>query len=155
MLLAGPISHTSTLYFDFVDFLHFSGSVYQLFCSFQWVLSFLCVQLSLYPRLLCHVFWSQVECKMVCLFLLSETLQKAFIKGELIHNVKNSSNLKAFEKMKVLFCTRLRHRGYPPKFLWPIFELVQYSRRNFYLVPKFKKYAAQEQNSLFSYHIQF
>ena len=34
MLLAGPISHTSTQYVDFVDFLHFNGSVYQLFCSF-------------------------------------------------------------------------------------------------------------------------
>ena len=34
MLLAGPISHTSTQCIDFVDFLHFSGSVYQLFCSF-------------------------------------------------------------------------------------------------------------------------
>ena len=33
-LLAGPISHTSTQYIDFVDFLHFNGSVYQLFCSF-------------------------------------------------------------------------------------------------------------------------
>ena len=32
--LAGPISHTSTQYIDFVDFLHFNGSVYQLFCSF-------------------------------------------------------------------------------------------------------------------------
>ena len=30
MLLAGPISHTSTQYIDFVDFLHFNGSVYQL-----------------------------------------------------------------------------------------------------------------------------
>ena len=29
MLLAGPISHTSTQYTDFVDFLHFNGSVYQ------------------------------------------------------------------------------------------------------------------------------
>ena len=34
MLLAGPISHTSTQYIDFVNFLHFNGSVYQLFCSF-------------------------------------------------------------------------------------------------------------------------
>ena len=34
VLLAGPISHTSTQYIDFVDFLHFNGSVYQLFCSF-------------------------------------------------------------------------------------------------------------------------
>ena len=43
MLLAGPISHTSTQYIDFVDFLHFNGSVYQLFCSFSgcWA-SFVC-----------------------------------------------------------------------------------------------------------------
>ena len=66
MLLAGPISHTSTQYIDFVDFLRFNGSVYQLFSSFYCVLSFLCVQLSLYPRMLCHVFWSQVEYKIVC-----------------------------------------------------------------------------------------
>ena len=32
--LAGPISHTSTQYTDFVDFLHFNGSAYQLFCPF-------------------------------------------------------------------------------------------------------------------------
>ena len=34
MLLAGPISHTSTQYIDFVDFLHFTGFVYHLFYSF-------------------------------------------------------------------------------------------------------------------------
>ena len=34
VLLAGPISHTSTQDVDFVDFLHFNGSVYQLFCFF-------------------------------------------------------------------------------------------------------------------------
>ena len=34
VLLARPISHTSTQYTDFVDVLHFSGSVYQLFCPF-------------------------------------------------------------------------------------------------------------------------
>ena len=31
MLLAGPISHTSTQYIDFVDFLYFTGFVYYLF----------------------------------------------------------------------------------------------------------------------------
>ena len=81
--------------------------------------------------------------------------KKAFIKGELIRYVKNSSNLKAFEKMKVLFWTRLRRRGYPPKFLQPIFELVQYSRINFYLVPKFKNMQHRNRTLLFSYHIQF
>ena len=30
MSLAGPISHTSTQYIDFVDFLHFTGFVYRL-----------------------------------------------------------------------------------------------------------------------------
>ena len=60
MLLAGPISHSSTQYIDFVDFLYFTGFVYHLFCSFSWVLSFLCVWLSFYPRMLCYVFWSQV-----------------------------------------------------------------------------------------------
>ena len=34
VLLAGPISHTSNKYIDFVDFLHFTGFVYHLFYSF-------------------------------------------------------------------------------------------------------------------------
>ena len=34
VLLAGPISHTSTQYIDFVYFLHFTGFVYHLFYSF-------------------------------------------------------------------------------------------------------------------------
>ena len=34
LLLAGPISHTSTEYIDFVDFLYFTGFIYHLFCSF-------------------------------------------------------------------------------------------------------------------------
>ena len=36
MLLAGPISHTSTQYIDFVDFfLYFTGFVCHPFCSFS------------------------------------------------------------------------------------------------------------------------
>ena len=31
---SGPISHTSTQYIDFADFLYFTGFVYHLFCSF-------------------------------------------------------------------------------------------------------------------------
>ena len=30
------------------------------------------MQLSLYPRMLCHVFWSQVEYKIVCFIYSSE-----------------------------------------------------------------------------------
>ena len=32
VLLAVPISHTGTQYTDFVNFLHFNRSIYQLFC---------------------------------------------------------------------------------------------------------------------------
>ena len=35
MLLAGPCSHTSTQYIDFVGFSHFTGFVYRLFYSFS------------------------------------------------------------------------------------------------------------------------
>ena len=82
-----------------------------------------------------------------------DTAKKAFIKGELIRYVKNSSSLKAFVKMKVLFWTRLRRRGYPPKVLQPIFELVQYSRRNVYLVPKFKN--MQHRNRALYFHTTY
>ena len=37
MLLAGPISHTSTQHIDFVGFLHFTGVVNHLFYSFWWL----------------------------------------------------------------------------------------------------------------------
>ena len=55
-------------------FLHFSGSVYQLFCSFSGCrASFACS--CHYPRMLCHVFWSQVEYKIVC-FIIKNLLQQ-------------------------------------------------------------------------------
>ena len=65
MLLAGPISHTSTQYIDFVGFLHFTGFVNHLFYSFWWLLSFLLCVIVTHPRMLCCVFWSQVEYKIV------------------------------------------------------------------------------------------
>ena len=34
LVLQNEVIFTSTQYIDFVDFLHFNGSVYQLFCSF-------------------------------------------------------------------------------------------------------------------------
>ena len=48
MLLAGPISHTSTQYIDFVGFLHFTGFVTHLFYSFLLVVELpLCVIVTL------------------------------------------------------------------------------------------------------------
>ena len=35
VLLAGPISHTSTQYIDFVDFLHFNGPSTNYFAHFS------------------------------------------------------------------------------------------------------------------------
>ena len=59
MLLAGPISHTSTQYIDFADFLHFNGSVYQIFAHFSgcWA-SFMC---SCHSILECCVMFSGVK----------------------------------------------------------------------------------------------
>ena len=66
MLLAGPIFHTNTQYIDFVDFF-----------TFHWIcLPFillilvsvelpLCVIVTLSQNAVCHVFWSQVEYKIV------------------------------------------------------------------------------------------
>ena len=61
VLLAGPISHTSTQYIDFADFFIFHWiCLPSILLILVGVKLPLCV-LSLYPRMLCYVFWSQVE----------------------------------------------------------------------------------------------
>ena len=53
VLFAGPISQTCTKYLDFVEIFNISldlSTIY--FAKFYWVLSFLCVLLSLCPRIL-------------------------------------------------------------------------------------------------------
>ena len=47
--------------------------------------------------------------------------KKAFIKGELMRYARNSSTFHSFSETRVLFWKRLRLRGYPARFLLPIF----------------------------------
>ena len=54
---------------------------------------------------------------------------RAFIKGELVRYARNSSTFTSFGEMRALFWKRLRLRGYPAKFLLPIFKEINYSNR--------------------------
>ena len=65
MSLPGPISQTSTQYIDFVDFLHFTGFLYHLFYGILVGVELPLRVIVTHPRMLCHVFWSQVEYKIV------------------------------------------------------------------------------------------
>ena len=53
--------------------------------------------------------------------------KKAFIKGELMRYARNSSTFSSFTETRLLFWKRLR--GYPAKFLLPIFREISYSNR--------------------------
>lgn len=53
----------------------------------------------------------------------------AFITTELKRYVRNSSSIKNYLTLKRIFWSRLRARGYPPKFLENIFSKVKYADR--------------------------
>ena len=53
--------------------------------------------------------------------------KKAFIKGALIRYARNSSTFHSFSETLMLLWKRLRLRGYPTKFLLPIFREINYS----------------------------
>jgi hypothetical protein len=55
--------------------------------------------------------------------------KKAFIKGELMRYARNSSTFHSFAETRLLFWKRLRLRGYPARFLLPIFREINYSNR--------------------------
>lgn len=59
--------------------------------------------------------------------------KKAFIKGELMRYVRNSSTFEAFATTRQNFWRRLRIRGYPYKFLLPLFQDIRYSSRSKWL----------------------
>ena len=69
MLLAGPISHTSTQYIDYVEILNISLDLSTIYfsrfggCRASFVYSFHCILDC------CHVFWSQVEYKIISFIL--------------------------------------------------------------------------------------
>ena len=56
--------------------------------------------------------------------------KKAFIKGELMRYARNSSTFRSFSETRLLFWKRLRLRGYPARFLLPIFREINYSNRS-------------------------
>lgn len=64
-----------------------------------------------------------------------DAMKKSFIQTELMRYIRNTSDIKEYIKMKELFYSRLRDRGYPHKFLQPIFASIFYSDRNSFLLP--------------------
>ena len=57
MLLAGPVSHTSTQYMDLVDIFDVSPDLTTIYLAyFSWGLSFFCAWLSLYIPECCNLF---------------------------------------------------------------------------------------------------
>lgn len=55
--------------------------------------------------------------------------KKAFIKGELMRYARNSSTFHSFQETRLLFWRCLRLRGYPARFLLPVFREINYSNR--------------------------
>ena len=62
--------------------------------------------------------------------------KKAFIKGELIRYARNSSSFNSFSETRDKFWKRLRVRGYPFRFLLPLFREIRYSDRKKWLCKK-------------------
>ena len=62
--------------------------------------------------------------------------KKAFIKGELMRYVRNSSSFNSFYETKEKFWKTLRVRGYPFRFLLPLFREIRYSDRKKWLHKK-------------------
>ena len=65
--------------------------------------------------------------------------KKAFIKGELMRYARNSSQFSAFNTTRDLFWKRLRLRGYPARFLLPLFREIRYSDRRKWLIKRSKR----------------
>ena len=64
--------------------------------------------------------------------------KKAFIKGELMRYARNSSSFNSFYETRDKFWKRLRVRGYPFRFLLPLFREIRYSDRKKWLYKKTK-----------------
>ena len=59
--------------------------------------------------------------------------KKGFIHGELLRYLITNNQERNFEKIKCKFWNRLRQRGYPGKFLNPIFGRINFSQRDQYV----------------------
>lgn len=62
--------------------------------------------------------------------------KKAFIKGELMRYARNSSSFASFAETREKFWKRLRLRGYPFRFLLPLFRTIRYRDRTGWLSRK-------------------
>lgn len=62
--------------------------------------------------------------------------KKAFIKGELMRYARNSSSFNSFHDTREKFWKRLRVRGYPFRFLLPLFREIRYCDRKKWLYKK-------------------
>ena len=62
--------------------------------------------------------------------------KRAFIKGELMRYARASSSFKSFSETREKFWKRQRVRGYPFRFLLPLFREIRYSNRKCWLNPK-------------------
>lgn len=63
-------------------------------------------------------------------------LKQSFITGELQRYIRNSSDRAAYVQLKHQFYQRLRDRGYPSKFLLPLFNGIYYDDRRLFLLSK-------------------
>ena len=60
--------------------------------------------------------------------------KKSFIQTELMRYIRNNSSQEHYEQLKILFFFRLRDRGYPAMFLYPLFDSIYYSDRSWFLL---------------------
>jgi hypothetical protein len=69
-------------------------------------------------------------------------LKRAFINTELQRYIRNSSDRAAYVHLKHQFYQRLRDRGYPSKFLLPLFNSIYYDDRRLFLLSKSQRAAS-------------
>ena len=65
----------------------------------------------------------------------TDAMKRSFIQTELMRYIRNSSDAADYMKLKHIFYSRLRDRGYPASFLLPIFNTIFYADRHLFLWP--------------------
>lgn len=89
-----------------------------------------------------HIFDLRVHQKSMNLYLYipfhsfhTEAMKRSFIQTELMRYIRNSSAFDDYVQLKHVFYQRLRDRGYPSRFLQPLFNTIFYSDREYFLYP--------------------
>jgi hypothetical protein len=65
----------------------------------------------------------------------TDAAKKSWIVGELQRYIRNSSSIVDYMNLKSVFYQRLLHRGYPHRFLLPLFNTITYHDRVYFLSP--------------------